>query len=486
MSETQKSPAEDTQVQPYEVFMDEDDKKDIASAAGDELGAGSLYREFHEDELLTDEDGAPMRDSDQENERGSDTGVAGSGNSGSSALSAYRTSVFHVALTDYNGDMQLLQAGMHRQQPTSHGSATPASHQQAIQPEESHTTTVPASTGSQPEPADGASQQQQHPSLIIEGDNCCNDLAEMEAALSQSSSLPDLESVLDNTTANAQLQHHPLSSTNLAIFDSQNQNHEIEMTIQDANQGLMNAASLEAIMGFAEAADSSFLNQWRELRSRRPRFPAIAYVNTLEEVDVSSIPTDSRKCPHCWLPFGTIDSDDPGYVSDAPESDDQAAALAIFPELPFDESKMNNNPVKTPCGHIFGHTCLIDCLVKVGTRCPMCRKELDPNPQSRVFRDFLNHSDLPVTFPEDSIESGEDELTITLQHLLDTIAEEEELSWNDGFVGAVSGTMTGEDVSDVFGPWPDPTELPDDILYDTPVPDDSDVSGPSSGWISKD
>jgi hypothetical protein len=105
-------------------------------------------------------------------------------------------------------------------------------------------------------------------------------------------------------------------------------------------------------------------------------FHIITFVDELEELDIADIPAEDNKCSICWLPFGVTDADDPDYVPDAVESEEQATALAMFAEMPFDRSRMINDPVETPCGHVFGKTCLIDSLQMASTRCPMCRMEL--------------------------------------------------------------------------------------------------------------
>ncbi|KAF1961782.1 hypothetical protein CC80DRAFT_500146 [Byssothecium circinans] len=116
----------------------------------------------------------------------------------------------------------------------------------------------------------------------------------------------------------------------------------------------------------------------------RPPFDPLRYVDSLPEVDVDDIPADANRCPHCWLPFGTTDEDNPDYLPDAPETAEIGLALAFFAELPFDRSRMDNDPVRTPCGHVFGRSCLLDSLQLVGTTCPMCRAELDGGGRSRV------------------------------------------------------------------------------------------------------
>jgi hypothetical protein len=116
---------------------------------------------------------------------------------------------------------------------------------------------------------------------------------------------------------------------------------------------------------------------------RRPPFDAVAFVDTLEQVDVSTIPKEDLKCPHCWLPFGTTDEDDPTFMfaPDADETPELAARQVALHEMPFCEARSDNNPVRTPCGHLFGRSCLIEVMEKVDTLCPTCRKDLRPMPK---------------------------------------------------------------------------------------------------------
>lgn len=123
-----------------------------------------------------------------------------------------------------------------------------------------------------------------------------------------------------------------------------------------------------------------FLGFLHEHRHRRPRFNAAAYVATLEEVDISTIPAADMKCPFCWLPFGTTDEDDPAFVytPDPDEVPELSACQTVLRVLPFREARPDNDPVRTPCGHIFGRGCLIESLEKVDTLCPTCRRDLRP------------------------------------------------------------------------------------------------------------
>ncbi|KAH7067826.1 hypothetical protein FB567DRAFT_599475 [Paraphoma chrysanthemicola] len=107
-----------------------------------------------------------------------------------------------------------------------------------------------------------------------------------------------------------------------------------------------------------------------------PRFDSAAFVDSLERVDISTIPAEDMKYPHCWLPFGTTADDDPSFIwAPHPEATPELAERnAALRELPF--SRANNDPVRTPCGHIFGRDCLIRSMEDVNTLCPTCRQEL--------------------------------------------------------------------------------------------------------------
>ncbi|KAH7065980.1 hypothetical protein BKA63DRAFT_168436 [Paraphoma chrysanthemicola] len=124
-----------------------------------------------------------------------------------------------------------------------------------------------------------------------------------------------------------------------------------------------------------------------------PRFDATAFVDSLEQVDISTIPAEDMKCPHCWLPFGTTDDDDPSFVwapdpEDTPELAERNAALR---ELPF--CRANNDPVRTPCGHIVGRDCLIRSMEEVNTLCPTCRQELLSQPTAESDDETDNDGD---------------------------------------------------------------------------------------------
>jgi hypothetical protein len=74
---------------------------------------------------------------------------------------------------------------------------------------------------------------------------------------------------------------------------------------------------------------------------------ATAFVTALPTVELSAIPEDEIRCPHCW---GNWDEASPPDVNHAVK--------------------------KTPCGHLFGHDCLVKGLIGKPATCPMCRQEL--------------------------------------------------------------------------------------------------------------
>lgn len=80
---------------------------------------------------------------------------------------------------------------------------------------------------------------------------------------------------------------------------------------------------------------------------------AIRFTDQLEKVDICSIPKDDIRCPFCWGDFGDTDQN-------------------------------CQEPVITPCGHLFGRKCLVEVLKGSGSRCPKCRQNMVPvKPQKR-------------------------------------------------------------------------------------------------------
>jgi hypothetical protein len=101
---------------------------------------------------------------------------------------------------------------------------------------------------------------------------------------------------------------------------------------------------------------------------------AAAFVDTLEEVDIADIAAEDMTCPHCWLPFGTTTDEDNPSILVYPDDEEREISerMNASYELPFCENRPNNDPVKTPCGHVFGRQCLIQSL-ETNMICPMCR-----------------------------------------------------------------------------------------------------------------
>lgn len=78
----------------------------------------------------------------------------------------------------------------------------------------------------------------------------------------------------------------------------------------------------------------------------KPRQGAAAFVAALPSV--SSIPEYDVQCPLCW----------------------EGWAEAQQPHV-------NHTVKKTPCGHLFGHDCLLAAIQTAGPRlCPMCRRDM--------------------------------------------------------------------------------------------------------------
>ena len=122
---------------------------------------------------------------------------------------------------------------------------------------------------------------------------------------------------------------------------------------------------------------------------------AVALVETLEEVDIASIEPDDMKCPLCWLHFGsTTDEEGPTIATylDHEEREITERLHASY-ALPFCENRPDNDPVRTPCGHVFGRQCLIDSL-ETNMICPMCRCRVNGNegmtrPYHSIFGNIL-------------------------------------------------------------------------------------------------
>jgi hypothetical protein len=123
---------------------------------------------------------------------------------------------------------------------------------------------------------------------------------------------------------------------------------------------------------------------------------AAAFVDTLEEVDIADIAAEDMTCPHCWLPFGTTttDEDNPSILVNLDDEEREISErLNASYELPFCENRPNNDPVKTPCGHIFGRQCLVQSL-ETNMICPMCRCRFSGDEDEEESED--DESPLPI------------------------------------------------------------------------------------------
>jgi len=99
--------------------------------------------------------------------------------------------------------------------------------------------------------------------------------------------------------------------------------------------------------------DLSFAGRCRGLLSHDA---AIAFVNGLQQVELSTLPETDRKCPFCWGRYGE-DEDGKPIVAD-------------------DNAPTTVNPVRTACGHVFHRDCLVEVVEKSSKNCPMCSIEL--------------------------------------------------------------------------------------------------------------
>lgn len=105
-------------------------------------------------------------------------------------------------------------------------------------------------------------------------------------------------------------------------------------------------------------------------------------IDLLEQVDIDTIAPEDRRCPHCWSDFGVEE----GFFDEPEESDN----LLNFRQLPFCATTPNNDPVRTPCGHVFGRSCLAESL-RTSTNRPMCRCDLTEKLQMLKSRHFYQN-----------------------------------------------------------------------------------------------
>ena len=105
----------------------------------------------------------------------------------------------------------------------------------------------------------------------------------------------------------------------------------------------------------------------------KPKINPVGFVNSLERVDVVDVAPEDMKCPFCWGNLGVVDS---------PDSEDEVVSelvtkLGKCSEREWHQrtkAEKSHDAVKLPCGHLFGHMCLVT-IVKSGERlCPKCRK----------------------------------------------------------------------------------------------------------------
>jgi hypothetical protein len=73
---------------------------------------------------------------------------------------------------------------------------------------------------------------------------------------------------------------------------------------------------------------------------------ALQFASSLATVDVSDIPREDMRCPHCWGDFNEVN----------PEVD-----MTV---------------VKTPCGHLYMRRCLVEAIIGTTGLCPVCRQDM--------------------------------------------------------------------------------------------------------------
>jgi hypothetical protein len=169
---------------------------------------------------------------------------------------------------------------------------------------------------------------------------------------------------------------------------------------------------VEALSAEMQSQLYELLGSLNRRESGVPGFNAVAFVDGLEQVAIADIPAEDMRCPHCWLPFGITDEDDPVFAF-APDPDDSPELVArqvAFRGLPFCAARADNDPVRTPCGHLFGRTCLIQSLEKVSTLCPTCRQELNSNAEKSEESVVEDNEDQSESEYEYNLEDDVDDL----------------------------------------------------------------------------
>jgi len=165
----------------------------------------------------------------------------------------------------------------------------------------------------------------------------------------------------------------------------------VQLALSDLFADQQTEEQYEQEMANSEAMFGPIRHQTRTTRVE----VATAFVETLDEVDITSIEPEDMKCPLCWLPFGsTTDEEGPTIATylDHEEREITERLHASY-ALPFCENRPDNDPVRTPCGHVFGRQCLIDSL-ETNMICPMCRCRVNGNegvtrPYHSIFGNIL-------------------------------------------------------------------------------------------------
>lgn len=93
------------------------------------------------------------------------------------------------------------------------------------------------------------------------------------------------------------------------------------------------------------------------------------WLNEVQEVDIDSIPAEDRDCRICYAPYAEA------LPTEITVETEAASILAL---LPFPQGKAvhraPDRAVKLPCGHQFGHDCLMT-IFRDTTLCPLCRRQ---------------------------------------------------------------------------------------------------------------
>jgi hypothetical protein len=106
--------------------------------------------------------------------------------------------------------------------------------------------------------------------------------------------------------------------------------------------------------------------------SETAMFTFMDILNAVEILDITSLPQDETTCFICQEAFSKNRSKPQPHIN----------TLALFKALPFlphdiiDIDIDNDLPIRLPCGHIFGLSCMKLWLEEGGTTCPLCRHEV--------------------------------------------------------------------------------------------------------------